>query len=178
VVGGVTILVGFGAPAQTAQSSAVAPRTTLLATRSHNLEDALLEWPLPPGEQAYGKIDGKRLHQYVEQQAAISRRYRDRGHPKFWGRIIGTSADAEGADWLANTFHSFGMSDVRIQPLDLGPQWFPDKSDVTVTGGGKALTLDIRRSRTIARLRCHRAVSTSKPCTEDWEAPPTCSART
>src|ERR1043165_2486727 len=83
------------------------------------LEDALLEWPLPPGEQAYGRIDGRHLHRFVEEQAAISRRYRDQGHPKFWGRIIGTSADAESAEWLASKFRSFGMSDVRIQPLDL-----------------------------------------------------------
>ena len=128
--------------AQSAQSTAAAPRTTPLAAPSNKLEDALLEWPLPLGEQAYGRIDGKHLHRYVEEQAAISRRYRDQGHPKFWGRIIGSSADAESAAWLANTFKSFGMSDVRIQPLDLGPQWFPQKWQVTVTGGGRTIALD------------------------------------
>ena len=127
--------------AQTA-SIAAAPRSTLLAAPSDKFEDALLEWPLAPGENAYGKIGGRHLHQYVEEQAAISRRYRDQGHPKFWGRIIGTSADAESADWLANTFKSFGLSDVRIQPLDLSPQWFPKKWEVTVSGGGKTITLD------------------------------------
>ncbi len=126
--------------AQTA-SIAAAPRSTLLAAPSDKFEDALLEWPLAPGENAYGKIGGRHLHQYVEEQAAISRRYRDQGHPKFWGRIIGTSADAESADWLANTFKSFGLSDVRIQPLDLSPQWFPKKWEVTVSGGGKTITL-------------------------------------
>ena len=75
------------------------------------LDDALLEWPLPPGEQVYRRIDGKHLHRYVDEQAAISRRYRDQGHPRFWGRIIGSSADAESAEWLANTFRSLGMSD-------------------------------------------------------------------
>src|SRR5262245_49483703 len=104
--------------------------------------DRLLEWSLPAGEQAYSRIDGSHLHRYVEEQAAISRRYRDQGHPKFWGRIIGTSADAESAEWLANKFKSAGLSDVRIQPLDLTPQWFPQKWDVTVTGGGKTITLD------------------------------------
>ena len=128
--------------AQSAQSSAAAPRSTPLAGPSNKLEDALLEWPLAAGEQAYGRIDGKHLHRYVEEQAAISRRYRDQGHPKFWGRIIGSSADAESAEWLANTFKSFGMSDVRIQPLDLGPQWFPQKWQVTVTGGGRTIALD------------------------------------
>jgi Peptidase family M28 len=127
--------------AQTASSVAV-PRSTLLAAPSDRLEDALLEWPLPAAEQAYGRIDGKHLYLYVEEQAAISRRYRDQGHPKFWGRIIGTSADSENAAWLANKFKSSGLGDVRIQPLDLGPQWFPERWEVTVTGGGRTITLD------------------------------------
>jgi hypothetical protein len=104
--------------------------------------DALLEWPLPAGEAAYGGIDGRHLHRYVEEQAAISRRYRDQGHPKFWGRIIGTSADAESADWLAKKFTSLGLSDVHVQPLDLNPQWFPQRWDVTVTAGGRTIALD------------------------------------
>jgi len=104
--------------------------------------DALLEWPLPPGGQAYARIDGKHLHQYVEEQAAIARRYRDQGHPKFWGRIIGSSADAESATWLANKFKAVGMTDVRIQPLDLSAQWFPQQWQVSVTAGGKTIVLE------------------------------------
>jgi peptidase M28-like protein len=140
VVGGMAVL-SRTTRAQT-ESGVAAPRTTLLAAASGKLEDALLEWPLPPGEQAYGRIDGKHLHRYVEEQAAISRRYRDQGHPKFWGRIIGTSADSENAAWLAAKFKALGMSDVRIQPLDLSPQWFPERWDVTVTGGGRTITLE------------------------------------
>jgi hypothetical protein len=130
------------APLAQTDSGVAPPRSTLLAAPSGKLEDALLEWPLPPGEQAYRKIDGRYLHRLVEEQAAISRRYRDQGHPKFWGRIIGTSADAENAAWLAAKFKSIGMSEVRIQPLDLSPQWFPERWDVTVTGGGRTITLD------------------------------------
>src|SRR5438034_8857908 len=141
-IAGLMSVLGHITGAQTSPSSAAAPRTTPLAAPSNQLEDALLEWPLPPGEQVYRRIDGKHLHQYVEEQAAISRRYRDQGHPRFWGRIIGTSADAESAEWLANKFKSFGLSDVRIQQLDLGPQWFPERWAVTVTGGGKTITLD------------------------------------
>jgi hypothetical protein len=139
---GLMSVLGRATEAQTAPSSAAAPHTTLLAAPSQKLDDALLEWPLQPGQQAYGKIDGKHLHQYVVEQAAIARRYRDQGHPKFWGRIIGSSADAESAEWLANKFKSFGMSDVHSQPLDLSPQWFPEQWAVTVTGGGKTITLD------------------------------------
>jgi peptidase M28-like protein len=139
---GIIAVIDHATHAQTAASSADAPRTTALATPSGQLEDALLEWPLSAANRAYGRIDGKHLHQYVEEQAAMSRRYRDQGHPKFWGRIIGTPADAENAEWLANRFKSIGLSDVRIQPLPLDPQWFPQKWDVTVTGGGRRLVLD------------------------------------
>jgi hypothetical protein len=138
---GASGVVGRATPAQTAPSSAAVPRTTALDA-SRKLDDALLEWPLlPSSDQAYRRIDGRHLHQYVEEQAAISRRYRDQGHPKFWGRIIGTSADRESAEWLAGKFKSSGLS-VRIQPLELSPQWFPERWEVTVTGGGKTITLD------------------------------------
>ena len=53
----------------------------------------LIRFPLPPGQDVYGGIDGRRIHKYVVDQANIARKYRDQGHPKFWGRIIGTSAD-------------------------------------------------------------------------------------
>jgi len=105
-------------------------------------DETLLQWPLPPGDSAYGAIDGKHLHRYVVEQAAISRRYRDQGHPKFWGRIIGTSADAESADWLAATFKAIGVTDVRIQPVDLEPQWMPQSWQVSIASGGKTIQLD------------------------------------
>ena len=107
-----------------------------------NLDDVLLEWPLPAGEERYGAIDGKHLHRYVVEQAEISRHYRDQGHPKFWGRIIGTSSDAESAVWLAAKFRSIGLSDVRIQSLDLAPQWMPQSWEASISSGGKAVQLD------------------------------------
>jgi Peptidase family M28 len=105
-------------------------------------DDEYLRWPLPPNDQAYGAIDGKHLHEYVVEQANISRRYRDQGHPKFWGRIIGTSSDQESAAWLAGKFKAIGLTDVRIQALDLAPQWMPRSWSVSATGGGKTIELD------------------------------------
>lgn len=102
----------------------------------------LLEWPLPAGEERYGAIDGRHLHEYVEQQAAISLEYRDQGHPKFWGRIIGTSGDARDAEWLAAKFRAIGLADVRIQPVPLDPQWMPQSWEVSIRSGGKVLNLD------------------------------------
>jgi len=105
-------------------------------------DDPLLRWPLPAGAEAYADIDGRRLHRYVVEQADMSRRYRDQGHPQFWGRITGTSADAESAEWLAGKFREIGLSDVRIQPLDLGPQWMAQSWEVSATAGGETFPLD------------------------------------
>jgi len=123
-------------------SSAAIPKSSPLAGPSEHFDDAFLEWPLAQADRAYGTINGRQLHRLVEEQAAIARRYRDQGHPKFWGRIIGTSADAESAEWLAGKFRALGLSDVRIQPLPLDPQWFPQQWSVTVSGGGKTIALD------------------------------------
>jgi hypothetical protein len=106
------------------------------------VEDSSLSWHLPPSEQAYAAIDGRHLKQYVEELTAISRRYRDRGHPQFWGRITGTEADAENARWLAEKFRRIGLADVREQPLDLPPQWMPASWNVVASAGGKTLTLE------------------------------------
>ena len=106
------------------------------------LEDSYLRWRLLPAEQAYLSIDGKHLKQYVEEQTAISRRYRDHGHPQFWGRITGTEADAENAQWLLDKFRKIGLSDVHEQSLDLPPQWAPASWSVAASAGGKTVALE------------------------------------
>ncbi len=106
------------------------------------LEEMFIRFPLPPGQEVYANIDGKRMSRDVVEQANIARRYRDAGHPKFWGRITGTSADAEDAEWLIAKFKAAGLTDVRAQPYDLVPQWFPTTWDVTVTGGGRTISLE------------------------------------
>src|SRR5579864_8976604 len=58
-----------------------------------------VEWPLPATGKAYGTIDGKHLWEYAREQADIAERYRDQGHPQFWGRVAGTSSDVEEAQW-------------------------------------------------------------------------------
>ena len=120
------------------QSAAVTPRAKLYPVP----EDALLRWPLPAGAERFAAIDGRRMHRDVVEQVLISRRYRDRVHQKFWGRITGTSSDRESADWLAAKFKTAGLSDVRIQPLDLEPQWMPQTWEAVVTGGGKTVRLE------------------------------------
>ena len=141
---GLAVLIAPGQRGR-AQQAAAAPQPAAVTPRAElypRLEDAFLRWPLPKGAERYAAIDGRRIHRDVVEQALISRRYRDKVHPKFWGRITGTSSDRESADWLAAKFKTAGLSDVRIQPLDLEPQWMPDTWDVVVTGAGTVVRLE------------------------------------
>ena len=140
----VTIIANRASVAQPAAAarSTIAQSLTPPALAQSRLQDSLIEFPLPKGAQAYASIDGRKMHKYVVELAEISRRYRDAGHPKFWGRIIGTSSDRETEEWLAGKFKALGLSDVRIQPIALPPQWIPQSWDVAMTGGGKTIHLD------------------------------------
>jgi hypothetical protein len=98
-------------------------------------------WRLSTQDQKYAAIDGARLKQYVADQTAISRKYRDQGH-QFWGRIIGTSADAENAQWMLDKFKQFGLTDIHEQMFDLPPQWMPQSWSVSGSRDGKIVNLN------------------------------------
>src|SRR5438045_8075248 len=102
---------------------------------------ACLALPLAASD-SYSTIDGAHLKGYVGDLAAISRRYRDNGHPQFWGRIIGSAADRETADWLMNKMREIGLTDVHEDPIDLAPQWFPQSWSLTAGSGDNTLRLD------------------------------------
>ena len=118
------------------------PSAQIPAAPLYKLEDGFLQWQLAPQDKAYVAIDGKRIHSYVEDLTAISRKYRDSGHPQFWGRIIGTQADADTREWLVGKFTKLGLSDVHVQPFDLPPQWMPQSWEIVASGSGKTLRLD------------------------------------
>ena len=97
---------------------------------------------LPPDAAPYKDIDGHHIHDYVQYLAGISERYRDNGHPQFWGRVISSPAEHETADWIAAKFKEFGLSDVHVQTVaDPVPQWAPKSWDVTLEAGGNAMKL-------------------------------------
>ena len=102
------------------------------------VDEEYLEWPLAPADKAYGSIDGHEMYKYVQDLCAIPEKYRDEGH-QFWGRITGTSADQETQDWLVQKFKAAGISDIRIQNIDLPPQWMPQSWSVSITGNGTTL---------------------------------------
>ena len=98
-------------------------------------------WHLEAADAKYAAIDGAHLKEYVAYQTAISRRYRDAGH-QFWGRIIGTEADTENAQWIMEKFKQFGLSDIHEQYFDLPPQWMPQSWSVVATSGTQSLQLN------------------------------------
>ena len=101
-----------------------------------------LHWPLPAGDAKYGAIDGKHIWQTVAEQAGIAERYRDNGHPQFWGRIAGTSGDAEDVQWLQNKYRQIGLTDTRVQTVNyFNPQWSAQSWSVAVSGGDKTVPI-------------------------------------
>src|SRR5262249_48786379 len=107
-----------------------------------SLDEAYLRWNVAPADQAYSSIDGQHLKGYVGHQAAISTKYHAAGH-QFWGRIGGTEADEENAQWLMDKFRDAGLSDVHQQMFDLPPQWMPQSWSVSATSAdGKTLALE------------------------------------
>lgn len=124
-----------------ARRSVIGQSLTPPAYPNDRVQSALIHFPLPKGEEKYGDINGKAIHKYVVELAEISRRYRDNGHPRFWGRLTGFSSGQETEQWLAGKLRTIGMHDVRIQKMDLTPQWVPTNWDVTLSSNGKTLHL-------------------------------------
>lgn len=103
-------------------------------------DDQFLRWPYPPGDAAYGDLDGFRIKALVGEVTAISRRSRDDGN-QYWGRIAGTEYERMTNEWTAGHLRRIGLEHVRIQEFDLPPQWFPTSWEVTVTGEGRTTRL-------------------------------------
>ena len=101
-----------------------------------------LHWPVTAAEAKYRTIDGKHLWQYVAEQAEIARHYRDSGHPQFWGRLAGTSADDADAQWLLNKYRQIGLTETRLQTINFfAPQWSAQSWSTTVTAGDKTVQI-------------------------------------
>src|SRR3569833_2204294 len=95
----------------------------------------------PAKDAKYAAIDGQHLWHIVVEQAEIARRYRDSGHPQFWGRLAGTSADVEDAEWLRNKFKQIGL-ETRLQTVNFfAPQWAAESRSVAAVAGGKSIPI-------------------------------------
>src|ERR1700683_5298539 len=98
-----------------------------------------LDWPLPPGvDKSYDSVDGKKLHRYVEELAAISEKYRDAGN-QWWGRIPGMASGLEAQNWAKEKFKEIGVPTEIVNIPD--PQTLPKSWDLSISANGKTLKL-------------------------------------
>jgi hypothetical protein len=92
--------------------SGQAPRGPI-TPHTYPLDDEhFVRFPQPPGEQAYARIEGPHLKQYVNEITAISRKRRDDGN-QYWGRISGTTYDDMAEAWVEGKFKGFGFQNIR-----------------------------------------------------------------
>lgn len=103
----------------------------------HDLDASYIRVPLPPGEQKYGRIDGDRLRQVVDEIAAVSRKSRDDGE-LVWGRVAGTKYDDMVEGLVESKFKQLGLDDVHRQYFSLPPQWFPTKFEFSASAAGRS----------------------------------------
>jgi len=136
-------------PVATAQANSIDPRTAMPSAciapseQTGGLEftpDSSYLQLSNPSNEAYASIDGDRMKRLVEQQTDIAQRYRQAGN-QFWGRIIGTSADSETAEWMMVQLRESGVENVRLDSIPLPTQWLPQSWQLTVELDGKATQL-------------------------------------
>jgi len=129
------LTLAMGSPAGVVAQTVTAPEGLTFPSDAR-----ILHHPLPPDGASFAAIDGERLKGYVREQVEISRRYRDAGN-QFWGRIIGTAGDEESAEWLAERLRTAGAVNVRIEPIQLAPQWLPRTWRVVASGENVSVEL-------------------------------------
>lgn len=135
-----SLLLAAGAATTIGQTQTPTPAVGRPADATHQ-RPAGMTWRMPPSDERYAAIDQARLMRYVSELTAMAQRYRDNGHPQFWGRIIGTTPDAENANWMMEKFRQFGLTDVHEQFFDLPPQWMPRSWSVVAERDDKTLAL-------------------------------------
>ncbi len=129
-----------GGQTQAADGQGAAPLRPVLGPPIYHLDDrTMLRWPLPASAPQYGTIDGFAMKPYVNTLIAFAQKSRTDGH-QWWGRITGTPYYDETQEWIDRQLRSFGVQ-TRRQAFDLPPVWFPDSWQLSVSGGGRSMTL-------------------------------------
>ena len=130
LVCGILLFVAGTSRAQDPQARRPAPKGKISTVPARSLD-----WPLPANvDKSYDAIDGRRLHAYVEELAAISRKYRDAGN-QWWGRIPGMPSGTESQNWVKDKFKEIGVPFETVTIPD--PQDLPKSWEVSVSANGK-----------------------------------------
>ena len=93
-------------------------------------------YPLKPGQEAYADVDGYRIKENIKKLTAFSLMSLDDGE-LYWGRIPGTKYHQLGMDFMASEYGKLGL-EVRRQPVDLPPLWYPTALTASYTSGGRS----------------------------------------
>jgi hypothetical protein len=96
-------------------------------------------FPLKPGQEAYADVDGYRIKETLKKFTAISLKSLDDGE-LYWGRIPGTKYMQMTMDLLADQYRRLGL-DVRRQPVDMPPLWYPTRLTASYTTGARTAPL-------------------------------------
>jgi hypothetical protein len=110
------------------------------ALQSENYRQAYSKPALPPlslrlpeSEDPFAEIEGEEVYRYIEEIVRITEAHRPAGE-KYWGRIAGSDAEHATADYVAEQFRDFGLTEVRTEPVHGGAQWWPVDWSVTLIG--------------------------------------------
>ena len=134
VVFGIALLVSGSASAQDGEARPAA------RGKISRVPAQPLDWPMPPGvDKSYDAVDGKKLHRYIEELAAISEKYRDAGN-QWWGRIPGMASGLEAQNWAKEKFKAIGVPTEIVSIPD--PQTLPKSWDLSVSANGKTMKLE------------------------------------
>ncbi|HUR32306.1 MAG TPA: M28 family peptidase [Vicinamibacterales bacterium] len=99
-------------------------------------------YPLKPGQEAYADVDGYRIKDTIRKITAFSLQSLDAGE-LYWGRIPGTKYHQLAMDFMAGEYARLGLQ-VRRQPVDMLPLWYPTRLSASYAAGtrtGPLLTL-------------------------------------
>ena len=74
------------------QGQSTSPAVPPVPPHTYDLDSTYIRMPLAAADQAYGRLDGARIKQFVNEITGVSRKSRDDGE-RYWGRIAGTKYD-------------------------------------------------------------------------------------
>lgn len=122
-----TLILGASAAAQMRPGAAVEKTYGLGLPRDMNVlvipDSDYPVYPLKPGQEAYADVDGYRIKEHIKKLTAFSLMSLDAGD-LYWGRIPGSKYHQMAMDYMASEYGTLGL-EVRRQPVDLPPMWYP-----------------------------------------------------
>ena len=101
------------------------------AYRNPDLEPLSLR--LSENEDAYAGIQGEEIYGYLSDLIDLTVEHSP-PEEQFWGRIAGNAAERAAAEYVSTAFQQFGLDEIRLEPVNGGPQWWPLSWQVTLLG--------------------------------------------